>query len=361
MNRKPFHQDTRFGSRPLLRAFGWLAGLLLAATSLATAGPATAADFACSGDNTRVCAPVTNLTFSTNGVETPVTIGKDGNGQLALSTDARDVTVKLTSSASMSGRFAHIQFFELSPGLSMAIAQGNATTRVGCDPGAATGNGCYIRVGSDGSATFSLALSGVTTTSKMRVQINGSAGWVSRFAQITFERPYTVSADSPESSSAVVGSQVSTTFKVLDAAGNPVVGTTVKFTTTGVGKLSATSALTDSKGLAVVKASLGTSVVGNQVISASASTPNGMVAQATATIKWKNKPAFSISTSTGKFSVKISNAQGLPVLIKYGAEKWELLVAASDSQTVSITTAKGSYSVTIQIGTVRSVKAVTVP
>lgn len=360
MNQK-ISRDAISKRRPISKLLGALTAALLSLATLAAATPATAADFACSGDVTRVCAPVTALTFAANGVETPVTIGKDGNGQLALSTDARDVTVKLTSSASMAGRFVHVQFFDLSAGLSMAIAQGNATTKVGCDPGAATGNGCYIKVGSDGSATFALALSGVTTSSKMRVQVNGSAGWVSRFAQITFEKPYSVSAVSGESSSAVSGAQVSTTFKVLDASGNPVAATSVKFTSTGVGQLSVASALTDSKGLVTVKATLANTTIGTQVITASASTPNGMVAQATTTIKWKNKPAFSITTATGKFSVKLTNAQGLAVLIKYGADKWELLVASSDNQTITVATAKGSYSVTVQIGAVRSVKTVTVP
>ena len=119
--------------------------------------------------------------------------------------------------------------------------------------------------------------------------------------------------------------------------------------------------LTNSAGLASVKARLVGTKVGTQVVTASATTTSGMVAQTTFTINWKNKPSSSITVVAGKFKVKLSNAQGLPVLIKYGADKWELLVASSDSQIVSVPVAKGSYAITIQIGSSRTAKTVVVP
>jgi hypothetical protein len=46
--------------------------------------------------------------------------------------------------------------------------------------------------------------------------------------------------------------------------------------------------------------------------------------------------------------------------VKYGADSWVLLLVSYDSQVVTVKTAKGAYSVTVQIGTVKTTKTVTV-
>jgi hypothetical protein len=58
--------------------------------------------------------------------------------------------------------------------------------------------------------------------------------------------------------------------------------------------------------------------------------------------------------------VTISNAAGLPALVKYGADNWVLLVVNSDSQVVTVATPKGNYTVTVQIGNVKSTKTIAV-
>ena len=86
-----------------------------------------------------------------------------------------------------------------------------------------------------------------------------------------------------------------------------------------------------------------------------------MISQVAETVTWKPAPTYSTILSAGQFKVRILNAAGLPVLVKYGAEKWVLLIAKTDSENVIVKTAKGSYSVTVQIDQVKSTRTVVVP
>jgi hypothetical protein len=59
--------------------------------------------------------------------------------------------------------------------------------------------------------------------------------------------------------------------------------------------------------------------------------------------------------------VRILNAAGMPVLVKYAPDKWVLVLAKTDSENVIVKTAKGNYSVTVQIDQVKSTRTVVVP
>jgi hypothetical protein len=59
--------------------------------------------------------------------------------------------------------------------------------------------------------------------------------------------------------------------------------------------------------------------------------------------------------------VRILNAAGMPVLVKYASDKWVLVLAKTDSENVIVKTAKGNYSVTVQIDQVKSTRTVAVP
>jgi hypothetical protein len=346
-----------------LVAFG--AALLLTLASglalISQSSPAEAASTAliCGGDNTRICAPITNLKFTDRGAEVPiVTVG--ANSVATLSSDAKDLGGIFKTSADYAGKLVHIQFFDITKGMGFTVQAGAAGSTTACDPGPASGNGCYIKLDAAGSSTFNFSVSNVTATSKFSVQINGSAGWVSKAAVISFDTPTKITPSATRTATGISGKSVSLGYILTDKAGAALAGATVSVSTSGVGTLSATTATSDAKGAFNVTASGAANVVGKQNITLTVTSAKGLVSQLTEVVTWKPAPTFVITPKVGKFNVTLTNASGLPALVKYGAEKWVLLLVASDSQVVTVMTLKGTYSVTVQIGEVKSSKSVVV-
>ena len=323
------------------------------------AGAAGATPLACSGDITHICAPVTYLKFNDRGSEVPITL-VGANATATLSSDAKDLGGIFKTSAEYAGKFVHIQFFDISKGMGFTVQAGASGSSTACDPGPASGNGCYLKLDSTGSGTFNFSVSNVTAASKFSVQISGSAGWVSKAAVISFDTPLKMSPSETRTATGISATSVTLGYKLTDKAGAALAGAKVTIATAGVGTIASTSATTDAKGLFTVTASTAANVVGQQNLTLTATSAKGLVSQITETITWKPAPSFVISPKAGKFNVTISNAAGLPALVKYGPEKWVLLLVGSDSQVVTVMTAKGTYTVTVQIGTVKSTKSVTV-
>jgi hypothetical protein len=348
---------------PSRRLFAVVAAALLTLTaglvSISQSTPAEAASTAliCGGDNTRVCAPITNLKFNDRGSEVPiVTVG--ANATATLSSDAKDLVGTFKTTADYAGKFVHIQFFDMK-GMNLSVQAGAAGTINSCDPGPASGNGCYLKLDAAGSGNFNFSVSNVTAASKFSVQINGIA-WVSKAATISFDTPIKIAASAVRTATGISGKSVTLAYNLTDKAGAALAGAKVTVATSGVGTTASTTATSDAKGAFSITASTGANVVGQQNVTLTVTSAKGLVSQLTETITWKPAPSYVISAKTGKFNVTISNAAGLPALVKYGADSWVLLLVSSDSQVVTVTTAKGAYSVTVQIGTVKTTKSVTV-
>jgi hypothetical protein len=348
---------------PSRRLFAVVAAVLLTLTaglvSISQSTPAEAASTAliCGGDNTRVCAPITNLKFSDRGSEIPITL-VGANPAATISSDAKDLVGTFKTTADYAGKFVHIQFFDMK-GMSLSVQAGAAGTLNSCDPGPASGNGCYLKLDAAGSGNFNFSVSNVTAASKFSVQINGIA-WVSKAATISFDTPIKIAASATRTATGISGKSVTLAYNLTDKAGAALAGAKVNVATSGVGTTASTTATSDAKGAFSITASTGANVVGQQNVTLTVTSAKGLVSQLTETITWKPAPSYVISAKTGKFTVTISNAAGLPALVKYGADSWVLLLVSSDSQVVTVTTAKGAYSVTVQIGTVKTTKSVTV-
>ena len=270
----------------------------------------------------------------------------------------KDLVGSFKTSADYAGKFVHIQFFDMK-GMNLSVQAGAAGAINACDPGPASGNGCYLKLDAAGSGNFNFSVANVTAASKFSVQINGIA-WVSKAATVSFDTPLKISPSETRTPTGVSATSVKLGYKLTDKLGTALVGSKVNITTTGVGTIASTSATTDAKGAFTVTATTAAKVVGQQNLTLTVISAKGLVSQITETITWKPAPSYVISAKTGKFTVTISNAAGLPALVKYGTDTWVLLLVTSDSQVVTVNTAKGSYSVTVQIGSVKSTKSVAV-
>ncbi len=351
---------------PPRRLFAAVTATLLALTaglaSMTLSSPAEAAGatpLACGGDITHICAPVTYLKFNDRGSEVPITL-VGANATATLSSDAKDLGGIFKTSAEYAGKFVHIQFFDISKGMGFTVQAGAAGSSTACDPGPASGNGCYIKLDGSGSASFNFSVSNVTSASKFSVQISGSAGWVSKAAIVSFDTPLKISPSEARTATGISATSVTLGYKLTDKAGAALAGSKVTIASAGVGTIASTSATTDAKGLFSVTATTAAKVVGQQNLTLTVTSAKGLVSQITETITWKPAPSYAIAAKAGMFTVTISNGAGLPALVKYGSDAWVLLLVTSDSQVVTVKTAKGNYSVTVQIGTAKSTKSVTV-
>jgi hypothetical protein len=348
---------------PSRRLLAVAAAVLLTLTaglvSISQSAPAEAASTAliCSGDNTRVCAPITSLKFSDRGSEIPVSLVGE-NATATISSDAKELGGIFKTSADYAGKFVHIQFFDMK-GMGLSVQAGVAGAVNSCDPGPASGNGCYLKLDAAGSGTFNFSVSNVTAASKFSVQINGIA-WVSKAATVSFDTPIKISASETRTATGISATSVTLGYRLTDKAGAVLANTKVNVASSGVGTIGAASVTSDAKGAFSVTASAAANVIGQQVISLTVTSAKGLVSQIAESITWKPAPSYTVSAKTSQFTVTILNAAGLPALVKYGADSWVLLLVSSDSQVVTVTTAKGAYSVTVQIGTVKTTKSVTV-
>ena len=348
---------------PSRRLFALLATFLLTLTaglaSIGSIAPAEAASTAliCGGDNTRVCAPITSLKFIDRGSEIPIALA-GANATATISSDAKDLVGSFKTSSDYAGKFVHIQFFDMK-GMNLTVQAGAAGALNSCDPGPASGNGCYLKLDGTGSGTFNFSVANVTAASKFSVQINGIA-WVSKAALVSFDTPLNISPSETRVATGVSATSVKLGYKLTDKSGAALAGAKVTVATAGVGTISATTATTDSKGAFSVTASAAAKIVGQQTLTLTVTSAKGLVSQITESITWKPAPSYAISAKAGKFTVTISNAAGLPALVKYGADNWVLLVVNSDSQVVTVATPKGNYTVTVQIGNVKSTKTIAV-
>ncbi len=355
-----------FKNLPVTRATRAALALLLAATAIVGIAQSTPADAAstaliCGGDNTRICAPITHLKLTDRGSEVALVAAADGTAVATLSSDAKDLGGVFKTSADYAGKFVHIQFFDITKGMTFAVQAGAASSSTACDPGPASGNGCYLKLDSSGSGTFNFSVGNVTTASKFSIQISGSAGWVSKAAVVSFDTPMKIAPSATRVATGISGKPVKLSYLLTDKSGAALANTAVALTTSGAGKLVSATATSDAKGMFDVNLTSGATEVGVQTLTLTVKSAKGLISQVAETVTWKPAPTYSTILSAGQFKVRILNAAGLPVLVKYGAEKWVLLIAKTDSENVIVKTAKGSYSVTVQIDQVKSTRTVVVP
>ncbi|MEY4079509.1 MAG: hypothetical protein RIS80_1278 [Actinomycetota bacterium] len=353
-------------SSSVTRAVRASLALLLAATAIIGAvqvSPADAASTAliCSGDNTRICAPVTNLKLTDRGTEVSLVSATDGTAAATLSSDAKDIGGVFKSSSDYAGKFVHIQFFDITKGMTFAVQAGAAASSTACDPGPASGNGCYLKLDSSGSGTFNFSVGNVTTSSKFSIQISGSAGWVSKAAVVSFDTPTKIAPSANRVATGICSKPVKLSYLLTDKSGAALANTVVALSTSGVGKLVSASATSDAKGAFDVNVTSGATEVGVQTVTLTVTSAKGLVSRLSETITWKPAPTYSVIISSGQFKVRILNAAGMPVLVKYASDKWVLVLAKTDSENVIVKTAKGNYSVTVQIDQVKSTRTVAVP
>jgi Bacterial Ig-like domain (group 1) len=348
---------------------GFTSGFITATYATSVTGGDTADLCA---DRTRICASVSRVSFDVAGSRVPVAYDSAGAGSALMPVGTTAATFRYTSAADYAGKFVHIQFFDLTAGLELTVPSGVANSSTSCDPGPAPARGCYLQLDSSGAASFNVALTGVVAERFFRYQISGAGGVISQSVTVTVRNTVVVPCVTAKvlagssSVSATTGTSTKVTFTVVDAAGKPCEAKAVSFSATGWGSLGASSAFTDGAGqVSVTVQSDAATTDKSMVVKAGSLNAKKATVSASTTVKWAKvptPPAATVTTARGLIKVVVTSAAGMTVTISYsgastGTKSFDV---TAKSATLSVAAVKGSYTVTVKIGSYVLVKTVSV-
>ena len=205
---------------------------------------------------------------------------------VSLSSQAADFTMVYTSSAANAGKFAQVNFFEISVGLQMLLAASPMASPTGCEQQVLAGDShsCMFKLDGAGSAAIKVTLIGTSTASSFKyILLSGPNIAQTQPGIATFSAPKSTVKPVLASVKALAGGASVLKFKLSEGA-RVSTGVKVSIALKGIGdNLSAATATSDSKGfvwiyVANTSAKKGTSTVTVSVI--------GTAAKGSATIKW---------------------------------------------------------------------------
>jgi len=258
----------RFSNKTLL-----ISSALLVASTIAPISAATA-------DNTWISR--TNLSYVSLAAPAAV---KTGNNT-SLSTQTSTFVLTYKGSASDAGKFAQINIFEVSSGLSITMTSTPTASATGCAQQVlgADSHSCMFALDGSGSAAIPVNLSGVTLSSSFKfILLSGPNMGQTDPAIVSFAAPRSIIKPVVATVKALTGGAALLRFKITENNA-AVVGMKADLTKTGLGEnLSVSSAASDSQGFIYVYLSNLGAKKGSSVITA---TIQGTSIKTTATITW---------------------------------------------------------------------------
>jgi hypothetical protein len=204
----------------------------------------------------------------------------------SLSTQSSEFTLSYHGSSNDAGKFAQVNFFDISSGLNVALASSPVASSTGCDQQVLGGNNhsCMFKLDGTGSASIRATLSGVSTSGSLKyILLSGPNITQTASANITFAAPKTIVKAAVATVKAMAGGAAVVRFKLLDGQ-TAAASIRLAVAVTGVkDHLSATSVTSDAQGyvwvyVANLKKKLGTTKI--------TVTIDGTSTKASASIKW---------------------------------------------------------------------------
>lgn len=231
-------------------------------------------------DNTWISRP----SLSTVSLVAPATT-RTGNNT-ALSTQTSSVVLTYKGSLSDAGKFAQINLFDISPGLTITMTGSPRASASGCEQQVLAGDAhsCMFALDGAGNAGIVMTLSGVTLSSSFKyILLSGPNIVQTDPAVVTFSAPKSTIKPVAATVRGQLGGAAVAIYKITENS-RVVTGMKVTLSFKGSGENpSATTLTTDSKGQVYFYLSNLTSKRTNTTVTA---TIQGTVINTTATIVW---------------------------------------------------------------------------
>ena len=245
---------------------------LVAASAISSPAQAT--------DNTWISGPsLTHVAIAATGATT-------SNSGFTLSTQTSTFTLTYRGSAGDAGKFAQVNFFDLSAGLSIALTSSPTASSSGCDQQVLGGDSrsCMFKLDGSGSANITATLNGVNSSSAFKyILLSGPNIAQTSPANVAFAVPNTTVKAVAATTKALAGSAAVVRFKFMNGS-TAAAGVKATATLKGIGDhLSASGLVSDANGYVwVYVANLGKKR-GTTTLTVKV---DGSSASATATINW---------------------------------------------------------------------------
>ena len=256
-----------------IRSFSLALGAIAFAAASAIASPAQA-------DNTWISGPsLTHVGITATGAVTT-------NSGFTLSTQTSNFTLTYRGSAGDAGKFAQVNFFDLSTGLSVVLSSTPTASSTGCDQQVLGGDSrsCMFKLDGSGSANINGTLAGVTGSSAMKyILLSGPNIAQTSPANIAFATPNTIVKAIITNTKAMIGGAAVVRFRFFNGS---VAAPSVKATVALKGRgdhISNTSVTSDANGYAWVYVASLSKKSGTSTITV---TVDGTSNKAVANIKW---------------------------------------------------------------------------
>jgi len=208
------------------------------------------------------------------------------NSGFTLSTQASTFTLTYRGPAGDAGKFAQVNFFDLSTGLNLTLTSSPTASSTGCDQQVLGGDNrsCMFKLDGSGSANINGTFSGLTGSSALKyLLLSGPNIAQSAPANIAFAVPNTTIKAFAATTKALVGGAAVLRFKFLN-------GTTLApdvkavVTVTGISDhVSATSVVSNAQGVAWIYVANLSKKRGNTVVTLQV---DGSSSSSSSTIRW---------------------------------------------------------------------------
>jgi len=156
-------------------------GLFLIVSPMAT-GPTMATPLnVCGGDTSQICAPISALHYTTNGVASSIS-----NGQASVNLASTIFQFTFAGTSTVSGKYLSVHFFDINGPMHVLMTIGDSAQGTGCAASGASGKSCVLQANAQGNASFEVKVLNPEIGDSFSYQTIGPAGFASGVVNILY-------------------------------------------------------------------------------------------------------------------------------------------------------------------------------
>lgn len=156
-------------------------GLLLIVSPAATTSSMATALNVCSADSSQICAQISTLRYTTNGVASSIS-----NSQASVNLASTIFQFSFDGTSTVSGKYLTVHFFDINGPMHVLMTIGDSAQGTGCAASGASGKNCVLQANAQGKASFEVRVLNPEIGDSFSYQTMGPAGFASGVVNILY-------------------------------------------------------------------------------------------------------------------------------------------------------------------------------
>ncbi len=156
-------------------------GLFLIVSPTATSPSFATALNVCSADSSQICAPISSLHYTTNGIASSIS-----NGQASVNLASTTFQFTFAGTSTVSGKYLTVHFFDINGPMHVLMTIGDSAQGTGCAASGASGKNCVLQANAQGNASFEVKVLNPEIGDSFSYQTMGPAGFASGVVNILY-------------------------------------------------------------------------------------------------------------------------------------------------------------------------------